>query len=156
MTTRVDLEYLLSGLKDELEDGLARLERADAVPQPNHVTWYRQRFDRYVTELRRELDRSNPDIHEIAVCALQAGWLTHIWPMLDARRSQRRGSENLKAVNTKKKVTAQEKQQRCLEIAQRLKRPTSAAIRTRYRKDFPGDPIPSPSSIRRYLTASQK
>ena len=154
MTTRVDLEYLLSGLRDELEDGLARLERADAAT--DHVAWYRHGFDRYVTQLRRELDRPNPDIHEIAVCALQAGWLTHIWPMLDALRSQRRGPDNLKAVNTAKKVTAQERQQRCLEIARRLKRPTPAAISTRYRKDFPGDPIPSPSSIRRYLEPSKK
>lgn len=149
MTSRSEVEYHLAGLEQELRDGLARLERADSAD--DHVEWYRRAFDRYVRKLRRELDRPAPDIHEIAVSAMQAAWLARIWPVLHATRAQYRAPKNLRARNASRHKDAVTKQQRCVAIAKTLKHPTPAAVGKLYRQRFAGEPIPSPSSIRRYL-----
>lgn len=157
MTTRADVEYQLEGLEQELRDGLARLERADAAD--DHVAFYRRGFDRYVADLRRELDNPTPNIHTIAVAAMQAAWLARIWPVLQSTRLQWRGSGNLKDTNTKRTATAATTRRRCLAIARTMLRPTPAAIRAHYQEQFPSaNPAATPSTrtISRYLAPEKK
>ena len=74
---------------------------SEADQADDHVDWYRHAFDGTVRQLRCALDIPAPDIHEIAVAAMQAAWLARIWPVLQSVRLQRRGPANLKDRNTK-------------------------------------------------------
>ncbi len=144
---RGHVEYQIAGLAQELEDGLARLERADLAD--DHVAYYRRVFHSAVQRLRAELDSPTPDIHEIALAAMQATWLAHIWPVLQSVRLQWRGPDNLRGTNTQKQRTAASIRTRVLAIRAALPRPTPAAIRDAYNERWPGQ-APSLRTIRRH------
>lgn len=147
--TRADVEYQIAGLITELDDGLRRLEAADAAD--DHVAYYRRTFHRTVADLRAELDRPDPDVHAVAMCAMQAAWLARIWPVLSASRALRRAPASLAGVNARKKAAKDCNAARCREIARGMREPTPGKVRARYLTRWPNDPAPSVSSIARYL-----
>ena len=154
MATRAEVEYHISGLDAELRDGLDRLWKADQAI--DHAAFYRHWFNRYVAQLRAELDSPTPDIHAIAVAAMQAAWLARIWPVLQSARLQWRAPGNLKGANKAKRLTADQRRDRCTKIAKTLNRPTPARIQREYRQRYPGQPVPADTTIRRYLSAAKK
>lgn len=145
-----DLEYLISGLVAELEDGLGRLERADAAD--DHVGYYREHFDEQLTFLRSVLASGSDAAANAAYHAIQASFFASIWPTLDHHR-RHRGTE---AANKKKMQRKNVRRARCLHIAASYKkRPSAAAVRVRYLADFPKDKTPpSERTIRGYLAQS--
>ena len=148
-----EVEYRIAGLAQELRDGLARLERAD---QGNdHVAYYQDAFDREVRALRLELASPKPDIYTIACAAMNACWLAQIWPVLNTDRG-RRHADNFKTVNRVRRASASKSADRCRTIAQSLNKPTPGKVQIRWREQFPGADVPSPSSIRRYLNPQKK
>lgn len=149
------VEYQIAGYAQELEDGLKALEKADQAD--DHVAFYRHGFDRAVRQLRDELASDTPNIHEIALAAMQAAWLAHIWPILQTKRLGWRAPDNLKSTNTNKQTKAALQKQRCFEIERELpaNKRTPAAIRNRYNEKWPGK-APALKTIRSYRATSQE
>lgn len=149
LNSLADVDYLLRGLRQELEAGLARLGRTDAVN--DHVQWYRQAFEQHEKKLRAALRSAGPEAIDVAYYALQTAFLGGIWEVLKRHRAARRAVEDVAAKNTAKKSSAALRRQRCLAIVGEMSRPTASNVQRRYAVQFPTEPTPNVKTIRAYL-----
>jgi hypothetical protein len=152
-----ELEAVLAGMRREMEDGLARMSKAEGGP--GAAQWYRSRFDEAASRLcLAVIDGGQPVLHTVQE-AMRLAWVTQVWPCLASyrRRSlpRERGREGelaaIDAINARKRARSSEVSDRCRTIAARLVKPTAPEVARRYALKFPSDKTPSLKSIRRYL-----
>lgn len=154
--TREEIDFLVQGLRAEIDDGLERLRRADAAT--DHVAWYRDKFEEELAHLRQALDDAGPPAGlAVAYHSIQASFLAGIWPLLSQNRKREAALASIRETNKLGKRTdvKESRKARCLQIARQMKNPTAERVKRKFASQFPSEKTPALRSIQTYLASDK-